>query len=389
VLALVPWQTLLNAFGWVLAKIYDVVPNYGLSIIILTLVIKLLLVPLGIRQIKSMQHMQAIQPKIKELQKKYKNNKAKQQEETMRLYKEAGVNPLGGCLPLLLQFPILIAMYAVIRTPVPNANYNFQNPAQTQNVPAYLNNHLPTDSKLYRVITTHDASGTSLLFMNLQCSLSQSGTQVEVLNSAKKPATGAEGQPVILDCGDSKFPDVVPYALLLVVMVASTFYQQQQMQKASPPGAQSSQQQQIMRFFPLMFAFLGLTFPSGLVLYWTLSNLFQVGQQTFLMRAGHIGPEALERRISEQRAKMADKAQQPPRLGFMARMAERAEEAQKQRERNPRPKNPARKPPPRGRRGRPGSQRPQKPPTKGTQPKPPKSEGPNPRKDDEPPKDEA
>ena len=100
-----------------LAWIYDVVGNYGLSIIVLTIVIKVVLLPLGVKQIKSMQAMQAIQPKVKELQKKYKGNKAKVQEETMKLYKEAGVNPLGGCLPLLLQFPILIAMYAVIRAP--------------------------------------------------------------------------------------------------------------------------------------------------------------------------------------------------------------------------------------------------------------------------------
>jgi YidC/Oxa1 family membrane protein insertase len=361
VVALGAWQALLNAFGWVLAKIYDVVPNYGVSIIILTLVIKLVLVPLGIRQIKSMQHMQAIQPKIKELQKKYKNNKAKQQEETMRLYKEAGVNPLGGCLPLLLQFPILIAMYAVIRTPVPNANFD---PAKPDAAPQYLNNHLPVDSELYRVVTRREASGTSFLFLNLQCSLSQSGTHVKVLDSKKQPAT-VDGQPVELDCGSHKFPDVIPYALLLVVMVASTFYQQYQMQRASPPGAQSAQQQQIMRFFPLVFAFLGLTFPSGLVLYWTLSNLFQVGQQTFLMRAGHIGPEALERRMAEQREKLANKAQQPPKLGFMAKMAQRAEEAQKQRDqtqRNQRPGNQSKKPPSGKQRRRPGPQNPPKRP---------------------------
>ena len=79
--------------------------------------IKVVLLPLGVKQIKSMQAMQSIQPKVKELQKKFKGNKAKIQEETMKLYKEAGVNPLGGCLPLLLQFPTFIAMYAVIRAP--------------------------------------------------------------------------------------------------------------------------------------------------------------------------------------------------------------------------------------------------------------------------------
>ena len=111
------FQALLNGIGSILAWIYQVVGNFGVSIIILTLLIRIVLLPLGIKQIKSMGAMQAIQPKIKEIQKKYKGNKQKAQEETMKLYKEAGVNPLGGCLPLLLQFPILIAMYAVIRPP--------------------------------------------------------------------------------------------------------------------------------------------------------------------------------------------------------------------------------------------------------------------------------
>ena len=116
------FQALLDAIGWVLAGIYDVIPNYGVSIIILTLVIRVLLLARSASSRSSRcRRMQAIQPKIKELQKKYKGNKQKAQEETMKLYKEAGVNPLGGCLPLLLQFPILIAMYAVIRAPVPRA----------------------------------------------------------------------------------------------------------------------------------------------------------------------------------------------------------------------------------------------------------------------------
>lgn len=321
-----PWQTLLDAIGWVLAQIYSVVPNYGLSIIILTLVIKLLLLPLGIKQIKSMQHMQAIQPKLKELQKKHKGNKQKIQEEQMRLYKEAGVNPLGGCLPLLLQFPILIAMYSVLRAPVPNADYD---PAAAPGTPEsvqYTNNHLPTDSSLYSDLTTHNQSGGMFAFMNLQCSLVQAGSQVEVPNSAGEPS----GE--VIDCGEARFPDVIPYVLLLVIMVGSTYYQQQQMQKASPPGSQSSQQQAIMRVMPLMFAFFGLSFPAGLVLYWTTSNLFQIGQQWFLLRAGHIGPDALEKRIEEQRARAAAKGDQPQKEGFMQRLMSKAEEAQQQRE---------------------------------------------------------
>lgn len=307
------FQALLDSLGWVLARIYDLVGNYGLSIIILTFLIRLVLLPLGIKQIKSMGAMQAIQPKVKEIQKKYKGNKQRAQEETMKLYKDAGVNPLGGCLPLLLQFPILIAMYSVIRAPVPNAAYD---PVTSgPNVPAFLNNHFPTDSALYTAITTHE--NTNFLTLNLQCSASQAGKPAAVLDSSGKPS----GQT--LDCGTSAI-DKIPYYALLAIMVGTTFYQQRQMQQASPPGAASGQQQAILKIMPLMFGIFGFTFPAGLTLYWTVSNMWQVGQQYALLKAGHIGPEALERRMAEQRARGAD---QPARRSLMARLQERAERA--------------------------------------------------------------
>lgn len=316
--ALGVFQALLNSIGWVLAKIYDVVGNYGLSIIVLTIVIRVILLPLGIKQIKSMGAMQSIQPKIKEIQKKYKGNKQKAQEETMKLYKEAGVNPLGGCLPLLLQFPILIAMYAVIRAPVPNAAYDSAKPAP--NVPAFVNNHLPVDSQLYEDVTT-DAN-MNFLTLNLQCSASQAGKQVTAPNS------GGEPSGLVYDCG-SGTPDKIPYFVLLAVMVGTTFFQQRQMQRASPPGASSGQQQAIMKIMPIMFGFFGFAFPAGLTLYWTVSNFWQIGQQYALLKAGHIGPEAMERRMAEQRAKNANG---PAKKGIMARMQERAEETRRQQE---------------------------------------------------------
>ena len=124
-----PFQSLLNGIGWVLAWLYDVVGNFGVAIIILTIVFRIVLLPIGIKQIKSMQPMQALQPKIKEIQKKYKGNKQKAQEETMKLYQEYGANPLSGCLITLLQFPILIAMYSVIRAPIPYADSDPTKPA--------------------------------------------------------------------------------------------------------------------------------------------------------------------------------------------------------------------------------------------------------------------
>jgi len=332
-LAFAPFQALLDAIGWVLASIFDLIPNYGISIIVLTLLIRLLLLPLGIKQIKSMQAMQAIQPRVKELQKKYKGNKQKAQEETMKLYKEAGVNPLGGCLPLLLQFPILIAMYAVIRAP---SLQQVVDPPQTYRV---MNNHLPEDSTLFKDVITH--TNTGMIFVNLQCSAAQSGTQAQLKDTEGKNVQNGwaleDGQGNALpytsigtlNCGNG-IPDKIPYFLLLVVMIGTTFYQQRQMQKASPPGAASSQQQAIMKFMPLMFGIFGFTFPAGLVLYWMVSNLFQIGQQAALLRAGHIGPDALDRRIAEQKARAANQADKPQKKGFMAGMMERAEQARQQ-----------------------------------------------------------
>jgi YidC/Oxa1 family membrane protein insertase len=332
-LALGVFQALLNGIGWILASIYDVVGNYGLSIIVLTIVIKVVLLPLGVKQIKSMQAMQSIQPKVKELQKKYKGNKAKVQEETMKLYKEAGVNPLGGCLPLLLQFPILIAMYAVIRAP------QLEPTQVTGGKPAaYLvhNSHLPVDSLLFENVILHQ--NLDFLGMNLQCSAAQSGTNAEISDSDRQPVIpntpilNSDGAPLPFDattgtgtlpCG-SKPVNKIPYFALLIFMVGTTFYQQRQMQKASPPGAASGQQQAILKLMPLMFGIFGYTFPAGLTLYWTVSNLWTIGQQYILLKAGHIGPDAMERRIAETRAKNESK---PAKPGFMARMQERAEQA--------------------------------------------------------------
>ncbi|CEH36055.1 YidC/Oxa1 family membrane protein insertase [Romboutsia lituseburensis] len=107
-----------NLLGQVLKIIVEFVQNYGLSIILFTIFVKVLLLPLTIKQTKSTKAMQDIQPKMQEIQQKYKDKPEKQQQEIMNLYKEAKINPLAGCLPLLIQFPILIGLYNVLRDPV-------------------------------------------------------------------------------------------------------------------------------------------------------------------------------------------------------------------------------------------------------------------------------
>ena len=341
-----PFQALLDAIGWLLAWLYDLTGNFGFAIIILTIVFRVVLLPLGIKQIKSMQAMQALQPKIKEIQKKYKGNKQKIQEQTMKLYQEYGVNPLGGCLPLLLQFPILIAMYAVIRAPVPYAETDPAKPAGVDCVvqgandslpPAcYKDNHLPVDSQLFIDITQQDDDHMHFLLMNLQCAPSQSGKTVPVMNTQGEPS-GAT-----LDCGDS-IPDRIPYFALLALMIGSTFYSSRQTQKATPASAQNPQTQIITKVMPLMFGVFGFAFPAGLILYWTVSNLFQIGQQAVMLRLGHIGPQAMDRRLTEAKSK-AETRTDKPRTGIMGRMMERAEQERKRRLGEP---EPPRKPPPR------------------------------------------
>ncbi len=256
-----PFQTLLDAVGQVIAFIYRLIPNYGVAIIVLTLAVRVVLLPLAVKQIRSMQAMQVIQPKLKELQRKYKGDRQKLNEAMMNLYKEHGYNPLSGCFPLLAQFPVLIALFAVLR------------------VPSGLS-HIPQTSALYSAIQHQH---TSLFGSNLQCSAQQAGRDVTITLKAgqKAPFIDEDGKPSnILKCGRG-IPVRIPYFVFAGLMIATTYFQQRQMQRASPAAGQ--QQQAITRIMPLLFGVWGFIFPAGLVIYWTTANVVQIGQQYFML----------------------------------------------------------------------------------------------------------
>lgn len=316
-IAFAPWQALLDGLGWLVAQIYELIPNYGVTIIVLTVLIRLVLLPLGIRQIRSMQHMQIVQPKVKQIQQKYKQNRQRQQEEIMKLYKEYGVNPFSGCWPVLLQFPILIAMYSVLRFP--------QHPI-----------HLPEDTRLYEVVTQQippvsspdqvpaepsSPEGTDFLGMNLLCSASQAGNRSAQLGDRITVDGEAVDLQYPVDCGDDLAR--APYYVFALLMFATTYYQQRQMQKASPPGAASQQQQALLKVMPVMFGVFGIFFPAGLVLYWTTSNAWQIGQQYFMLK---------NRPTAETLAAAANDRRKPEKKGLLSSMMERAEEARRRRE---------------------------------------------------------
>jgi YidC/Oxa1 family membrane protein insertase len=112
------WGGILRGLGTALGAIYEVVPSYVVAIIVLTIAVRVVLIPLTLKQIRSMAAMQKIQPEIKRLQQKHKGNRQKLNEEMMKLYKEHNVNPLGGCFPLLMQAPVFIALYSVLRASI-------------------------------------------------------------------------------------------------------------------------------------------------------------------------------------------------------------------------------------------------------------------------------
>jgi len=337
VIAFEPFQWLLNGMGQILAWIYDVIPNWGLSIIVLTVLIRLVLLPLGVKQIRSMQNMQIIQPKVKQIQQKYKGNKQKQQEEIMALYREHGVNPFSGCWPTLLQFPILIAMYSVVRFPqypvhIPEDSRLFD--AVTVQVPEPTREQMTADGQVpvdylrttgaaltagKWVVPEKAPSGTTFLSMNLLCSAQQAGnSSAQVLSRYK----ASDGKPIEyqLDCGSS-VPDRIPYYVFAAAMFVTTFFQQRQMQGASPPGASSQQQQALLKVMPLVFGVFGFFFPVGLVLYWTTSNAWQIGQQYFMLK---------NRPTAETLAAKADGKKD--RKGFLSSMMERADQERQRRD---------------------------------------------------------
>jgi len=367
VIALDAFQWLLNAMGQILAWIYDVVPNWGLSIIILTVLIRLVLLPLGIKQIRSMQNMQIIQPKVKQIQQKYKGNKQKQQEEIMALYREHGVNPLSGCWPTLLQFPILIAMYSVVRFPqypvhipadsklysvvsaqIPEPTTE-QMTAEAEIPVSYLRNLEPPAQKTGGVwmVPEKPPTGTTFVGMNLLCSARQAGDDSANVVSKYHADDGGTVE-YHLDCGSS-VPDRIPYYVFAALMFVTTYYQQRQMQGASPPGTSSQQQQQLMKLMPLVFGVFGFFFPAGLVLYWTTSNAWQIGQQYFMLKS---------RPTAETLAARADGKKQ--RKGFMASLMDRANDERRDRESgNGRPLKPGGTKP--GSTGKPGTSAQRKP----------------------------
>jgi len=226
---------LYNAFGAVLAFFYAIIPNEGVAIILLTITVMLVLFPLTAKSARSMLAMQRLQPEIKKLQAKHKGDRQKLNEEMMELYKENKVNPLGGCLPLVVQFPVFISLFHVLRSTAAT---------------------VPIGSQLYKDIIAAKPNGLTFLGMDLSLKATDSHSSLWV---------------------------ALPYYILVGAVFLTGFLQSRQSQRNTPPGA-NAQMQMVTKVLPIAFGAFSLFFPAGLVLYFLVSNLWRLGQQELIMR---------------------------------------------------------------------------------------------------------
>ena len=252
---------------------------WALSIIGLTLVIRAALIPLFVRQIKSSRNMQLLQPKVKELQKKYGHDREKLAQETMKLYKDSGTNPFASCLPILLQMPIFFTLFHLL------------NQAARSGTPhGFLTEDLAENF------------GNADLFGSIPIAESFWGAGIW---------REGGGQPAVM----------VLSLVLVLAMTATTFLTQRQLMSKNMPadamsGPYAQQQKMLLYILPLAFGVGGVAFPIGVLLYWTTSNLWTMGQQFYVIRNNPApGTPAFQAKQERDKAKALKHGEPVPEEG--------------------------------------------------------------------------
>jgi len=233
---------------WSMQWIYKFIPNYGIVIILISVFTKILFYRLTHKSFKSMRDMQSLQPRIQAIKEKYKDDKQKQSQETMRLYKESGINPLGGCLPMVLQMPVFIALFNVLR-----------NTIEVRRAPF--------------IGWIDDLAQQDVLF-NLPFEIPFLGSAVSVL-------------PLLMGVG-----------MLLQSKIGGGM---------AGPGSGAGQPKGFTYLMPVMFTFLFYKMPSGLVLYWIVNTVLSVAQQWYINKGADDGDDS-----SDEKAELPPKSDAGP-----------------------------------------------------------------------------
>lgn len=280
---------LFEIIATVLSGFYDLIPNYAVAIALLTLVVMVVTTPFTLKGTRSMIQMQRLQPEMRRLQLKYKDDRQKLNEELMAFYKENQLNPLGGCLPLLLQAPIFMLLFQVI-----------QGLTRTGPDGTFRPKHLdPTDA----------------LFQALEGSKEMLAFGVDLSESASKALS-------------SGFVHGLPHVIMVAIVAVSSYYQQKQIQGRNPDAEVPPQQKMLMRLMPAMFVFFAFVSPAALVVYFVTSNLYRIGMQHYITRTLYHGEDSLgaqAQKASLEAKKLKDEHGDTdvlPRLGRKAKAVE-------------------------------------------------------------------
>lgn len=318
---------IMMGLGWILDLFYRIIGNYGFAIILFTVFIKLVLFPLDLKQRRSMAKTQKIQPLLMEVQKKYANDKDKLNQETMKLYQKYGINPMGGCLPMLIQFPIIIALYWVVRKPIifmMGVDYentwriaeafNTWAAANLEALPETLQKVIPVTYQEKMANNTFGANEIQIAQMifkhpeilNHSAIQSWSGTIKPInfnffgLDLADTPSFGALLGVFVGNVAGITLNTV----LLWIIPILSGFSSwlasyitrpktpkqdknivlAENEKPQNAPGTGADTMKTMTMIMPLFSAWFAFTLPAAIGLYWTVSNLIQILQQVYVKK---------------------------------------------------------------------------------------------------------
>ncbi|MBK6856041.1 MAG: YidC/Oxa1 family membrane protein insertase [Microthrixaceae bacterium] len=247
---------------------YELWPSYAGAITLLTLTVMLVLLPLTLKGTRSMLAMQKLQPELKKLQNQHRDDRQKLNEEVMKFYKENNINPLSGCMPLLLQMPIFIILYRTLHDLLWRASSGFDLGAAAARAANGVKGGV---WEQYGNFAPKHLDPTSQLYQDLTKTNEMSSLGMNLAQSAQQAMSDGAGV-------------AAPYILLVMAVAGTSYYQQRQI--AGRPGAAqvNPQQQMLLKIMPVFFAFISLTLPAGLVVYFLVSNLFRIAQQALITR---------------------------------------------------------------------------------------------------------
>jgi YidC/Oxa1 family membrane protein insertase len=250
---------LYRAIGWLLALFYIPTSSLGIAVILLTIVIMLVQFPLTAKQAKSMIQMQRVQPEIKKIQQKYKDDKQKQNEELLKFYQENKINPLAGCLPLIITVPIGIAVFRTFSHGIQRHLPQTGRMGELYQAICPPGHRSPTSACTAYLDAHADNPPTALHFLGM--SLNLSARQAQTI--------GGLG-------------DAWPYYVLIALVALTGWYQvkqtqARQLQTSTTPV--NAQMQAMTKIFPVFFAFICYTLNAGATVYFVVSNVWRIGQQ--------------------------------------------------------------------------------------------------------------